>query len=107
LKQYLVLLHGIPSADTILRVLARIGHTKFEECFANWTHGYFKERAQPRSVIAIDGKAIHLVSAWADTLRLALGQVKTAEKSNEITAIPELPAALDVAGCVVTIDAAD
>jgi predicted transposase YbfD/YdcC len=116
LKQYLALPNGIPSADTILRVLARIDHTKFEESLNNWTQGYFRERAQPGSVIAIDGKtvrgsaaqggkAIHLVSAWADELGLVLGQVKTAEKSNEITAIPELLAALDLAGCVVTIDA--
>ena len=116
LKQYLVLPNGIPSADTILRVLGRIDHTKFEACFLNWTQGYFRERAQSGSVIAIDGKTvrgsstdtergIHLVSAWADELRLVLGQVKTAEKSNEITAIPELLAALDITGCVVTIDA--
>jgi predicted transposase YbfD/YdcC len=116
LKQYLVLFHGIPSADTILRVLARIDYTKFEERFTNWTGGYFRERAQPGTVIAIDGKtvrgsgsesgkAVHLVSAWANELGLVLGQVKTAEKSNEITAIPELLAALDVAGCIITIDA--
>jgi predicted transposase YbfD/YdcC len=100
LKQYLVLPYGIPSADTILRVLARIDHTKFEECFLNWTGGYFKERAQPGSVIAIDGKtirgsasesgkAIHLASVRAGKLSLALGQVKTAGKSNGITAIPK------------------
>ena len=116
LKQYLLLPHGIPSADTILRVLGRIDHTKFEECFRNWTQGYFRERVQPGSVIAIDGKTvrgsatetekgIHLVSAWANELRLVLGQVKTAEKSNEITAIPELLAALDMKGCIITIDA--
>jgi predicted transposase YbfD/YdcC len=118
LRQYLALPHGIPSADTILRVLARIDHKKFEECFLNWTRGYFRQRAQPGSNINIDGKsvrgsaseggkAIHVVSAWANELGLALGQVKTSEKSNEITAIPELLAALDVAGCIVTIDAAD
>jgi len=116
LKQYLKLPNGIPSADTILRVLARIDHTKFEECFLKWTQGYFRERAKPGSVISIDGKTvrgsttetergIHLVSAWANELSIVLGQVKTAEKSNEITAIPELLAALDLAGCVVTIDA--
>jgi hypothetical protein len=111
--------HGIPSADTILRVLARIDSKKFEECFLSWTRGYFKERVQPSSVIATDGKtawssttgegekAIHLVSAWADEMILVLGQVQTEEKSNEITAIPQLLAALDIAGCVVTIDAAD
>jgi hypothetical protein len=51
------------------------------------------------------GKAIHLVSAWADEMALVLGQVQTEEKSNEITAIPQLFAALDIAGCIVTIDA--
>ena len=76
LKQYLALPNGIPSADTILRVLARINHTKFEECFLNWTRGYFREQVQPGYGIAIDGKTvrgsatntergIHLVSAWA------------------------------------------
>ena len=116
LKKYLVLPHGIPSADTILRVLARIDHKKFEECLMNWTHGYFRERVQPGSVIAIDGKTvrgsgkkegkgIHLVSAWADELGLVLGQVRTGEKSNEITAIPQLLSALDISGCVITIDA--
>src|SRR5215510_12049810 len=88
LKQYLALPNGIPSADTILRVLARIGHVKFEACFLDWTRGYFKERVQPGSNIAIDGKTIrgsasetekgiHLVSAWANELGLVLGQVKT------------------------------
>jgi predicted transposase YbfD/YdcC len=116
LKRYLTLPHGIPSADTILRVLARIDHKKFEECFLSWTGGYFRERVQPGSVIAIDGKTvrgsaretergIHLVSAWADELGLVLGQVKTSEKSNEITAIPQLLSAVDVSGCVITIDA--
>ena len=109
LKQHLVLPNGIPSADTILRVLARAGHTKFEKCFLDWTSGYFRERVQPGYGIAIDGKTargsatdtekgIHLVSAWANELSIALGQVKTAEKSNEITAIPQLLSALDVAG---------
>ena len=116
LKQYLSLPNGIPSADTILRVLARIDSKKFEESFLSWTSGYFKERVKPGSVIAIDGKAargsaseekkaVHLVSAWADEMALVLGQVQTEEKSNEITAIPELLAALDLTGCIVTIDA--
>ena len=116
LKQYLSLPNGIPSADTILRVLGRIDHTKFEECLLNWTQGYFREQVEPGSVIDIDGKTvrgsatdtekgIHLVSAWAETLGLVLAQVKTQEKSNEITAIPQLLAALDITGCIVTIDA--
>jgi predicted transposase YbfD/YdcC len=116
LKQYLLLPNGIPSADTILRVLARIDHKKLEECLLNWTQGYFRVRSTPGSVIAIDGKTvrgskekggkgIHLVSAWADELGLVLGQVQTKEKSNEITAIPELLAMLDLSGCIITIDA--
>jgi predicted transposase YbfD/YdcC len=116
LKMYLSLPNGIPSADTILRVLGRIDHRKFEACFLDWTRWYFKERATAGSVIAIDGKTvrgsadgerkgIHLVSAWAEELSLVLGQVQTAEKSNEITAIPPLLAALDLTGCIVTIDA--
>jgi predicted transposase YbfD/YdcC len=116
LKQYLALPHGIPSADTILRVLGRIDHRKFEACFRSWTQSYFKERMSPGSIITLDGKtvrgsvseegkAIHIVSAWADELGLALGQIQTAEKSNEITAIPVLLEALDISGCIVTIDA--
>ena len=118
LKNYLTLPNGIPSADTILRVLARIDSKKFEESFFLWTRDYFKERVRPGLVIAIDGKtsrgsagegkkALHLVSAWADEMALVLGQVQTGEKSNEITAIPQLLAALDITGCVITIDAAD
>jgi predicted transposase YbfD/YdcC len=116
LKQYLKLPNGIPSADTILRVLGRIDHRKFEACFLSWTQGYFKEKASAGSVIALDGKrvrgsageerkAIHIVSAWADELGLVLGQIQTAEKSNEITAIPALLEALDISGCIITIDA--
>jgi predicted transposase YbfD/YdcC len=116
LKKYLGLPNGIPSADTILRVLGRIDHRKFEECFLSWTLGYFRERVSAGSVIAIDGKtvrgsesderkAIHIVSAWADEMGLVLGQVQTEEKSNEITAIPALLEALDISGCIITIDA--
>jgi predicted transposase YbfD/YdcC len=116
LKKYLALPNGIPSADTILRVLGRIDHRKFEECFITWTRGYFRERMSAGSVIALDGKtvrgsaseerkAIHIVSAWADEVGLVLGQVQTDEKSNEITAIPALLEALDISGCIVTIDA--
>jgi hypothetical protein len=115
LKQYLVLPHGIPSADTILRVLARIGRTKFEEIFTNWARGHFTERAQLGPVIAVDGKTIrgsagetgkaaHLVGARANELSLVLGQVNTTEESNEATAVPGSLAALDAAGCIVTID---
>jgi hypothetical protein len=116
LRKYLALPHGIPSADTILQVLGRIDHRKFEVCFLAWTRGYFRERVGAGAVIAVDGKtvrgseseerkAIHIVSAWADELGLVLGQTQTEEKSNEITAIPALLEALDISGCIVTIDA--
>jgi hypothetical protein len=118
LKKYLALPNGTPRADTILRVLGQIYHRKFEACFRSWTQGYFKERMSAGSVVAIDGKtvrgsgseewkAIHIVSVWADELGLALGQVPTEEKSNEITAIPTLPGALDISVCIISIDAAD
>jgi len=80
------------------------------------SRGYFRERAEAGSLINVDGKTdrgsamdtekgIHLVSAWANKLGLVLAQVKTQEKSNEITAIPQLLTALDIAGCIITIDA--
>jgi predicted transposase YbfD/YdcC len=116
LKKYLTLPNGTPSADTIPRVLGRIDYRKFQEWFRSWTHGYCTERMSAGSVIAIDGKtvrgsareerkAIHIVSAWAAELGLALGQVQTEEQSNEIMAIPALLGALDISGCIVTIDA--
>lgn len=116
LKKFLELPNGIPSHDTFARVFARINPQQFQECFLNW----IKSVAQITSgeVIAIDGKklkhsydkqasksAIHMVSAWAVTNRLVLGQRQVDEKSNEITAIPELIKVLDIAGCIVTIDA--
>ncbi|MCY7355939.1 MAG: ISAs1 family transposase [Rudanella sp.] len=89
---------------------------KFEECFLNWTLGVCK--LTDGEIISIDGKklrgsydkhdkkaAIHMVSAWANQNRLVLGQVKVDDKSNEITAIPQLIKALVLTGCIVTIDA--
>ena len=103
---------GPTSADTILRVFRNVNADKIERVFANWAHGiYEKVKIEPgRTTVAIDGKTmrrsnkvtgakgIHIVSAWADELSLILGQVKTDEKSNEITAIPEL-LAIDAMGC--------
>jgi predicted transposase YbfD/YdcC len=116
LKGFLELPNGIPSHDTFGRVFARLDAQQFRDCFLEWVQAL---RAMTRGqVIAIDGKtlrrshdkslgkgAIHMVSAWASENRLVLGQTKVAEKSNEITAIPELLALLDVSGCIVTIDA--
>jgi predicted transposase YbfD/YdcC len=116
LKTFLALPNGIPSHDTIGRVLARIDPQQFQACFLRWMQQLCC--LSTGEVVPIDGKtlrhsydtelgqsAIHMVSAWAATNRLVLGQVKVAEKSNEITAIPELIDALDIAGCIVTIDA--
>lgn len=116
LKQFLELPNGIPSHDTFARVFARIDPQQFQECFLHWIKSISK--ITDGEVIAIDGKtlrrsydksndkaAIHMLNAWASANRLVLGQRKVDKKSNEITAIPELIKVLDVAGCIVTIDA--
>jgi predicted transposase YbfD/YdcC len=116
LQTFLALPNGIPSHDTFGRVFARLNPEQFQQCFLTWiqavsavTHG---------QVIAIDGKVlrgscnrllgkagIDMVSAWATANHLILGQVKVDDKSNEITAIPKLLQLLEIAGCIVTIDA--
>ena len=112
----LALSNGIPSHDTFGRVFAALDPEAFGQCFLSWVQSLATlSRGQ---VVAIDGKtlrhafdkasakaAIHMVSAWAQTNHLVLGQVKTEAKSNEITAIPKLLELLDVYGCMVTIDA--
>jgi len=116
LQGFLELPNGIPSHDTFGRVFARLDAQQFRARFLEWVQAV--SAVTRGQVIAIDGKtvrrshdkslgksAIHMVSAWASENRLVLGQTKVAEKSNEITAIPELLALLDVAGCIVTIDA--
>ena len=116
LSTFLDLENGIPSHDTFNRVFSRLNSKKFEQCFVAWVAGIAE--ATQGELIALDGKtlrrsfdkasgkaAIHLVSAWAGKNRLVLGQVKVPEKSNEITAIPELLSMLEIAGCIVSIDA--
>ena len=116
LKTFLKLPKGIPSHDTFGRVFARIKPDEFQKHFLEWVQAV--ERLTIRQVIAVDGKklrrshdqaagkaAIYMVSAWATENQLVLGQAKVAEKSNEITAIPELLRLLDISGCIVTIDA--
>ena len=114
-RKFLQLPSGIPSHDTFRRVFAKISPSAFQECFIEWVRDV---AGTIKGVIAIDGKtlrrshdrvlgkkAIHMVSAWAAENSLVLGQVKTDEKSNEITAIPELLRLLEIGGCIVTIDA--
>ncbi|MCW5318438.1 ISAs1 family transposase [Nostoc sp. KVJ3] len=116
LKTFLELPNGIPSHDTFARVFAQINPQQFQSCFVNWMKSI--HQITSGEIIAIDGKtlrgsyeesseqsAIQIVSAWATRNRLVLGQVKVDEKSNEITAIPELLKVLDISGCIVTIDA--
>lgn len=116
LRTFLELPNRIPSHDTFGNVFARLEPAEFKKCFISWVEAI--REATDGEVIAIDGKtlrrshnrrlgqgAIHLVSAWARNNRLTLGQVKVDEKSNEITAIPELLRLLHIKGCIVTIDA--
>jgi len=116
LKTFLKLPHGIPSHDTIGNLYARLSTREFESCFVGWVNSLVKTSGG--DIIPIDGKtsrrshdrncgksAIHMVSAWSTKNQMVLGQYKTSEKSNEITAIPELLKMLDIAGCTVTIDA--
>ncbi|MBU0683776.1 MAG: ISAs1 family transposase [Candidatus Omnitrophica bacterium] len=115
LKKYLNLPNGIPSHDTIGRVFAALDPQTFERCFISWTRTLVDDI---KNVIAIDGKsvcgsrqgilgkkAIHMVSAFSCAHRLVLGQIKTDEKSNEITAIPELLNVINIKGSIITIDA--
>ncbi len=116
LKGFLELPHGIASHDTFGRVFSAIDPQQFKECFLKWIRTIAK--AIGGEVIALDGKtarhsfdrtngksAIHVVSAWSSENRIILGQVKVDEKSNEITAIPELLSVLEIQNCVITIDA--
>jgi predicted transposase YbfD/YdcC len=100
---------------TLRRFFRAIDSTQFQHLFVKWIRAWLSPEVANK-VIAIDGKtlrgshdgaqaAIHLVSAFASEANIVLGQVKTAEKSNEITAIPELLEWLDVRGAIVTIDA--
>lgn len=116
LRNFLDLPNGIPSHDTFRRVLGLLERNHFAAGLFRWTRALHE--ATGGKIIAIDGKtarrscskkvglkALHLVTAWATESGLTLGQVACAEKSNEITAIPELIAALSIEKCTVTIDA--
>ena len=116
LRRYVPLANGVPVDDTIARIISALSVSGFQECFMSW----MKEAVElgEGELIALDGKthrrshdrkrgvkALHLVSAWACRNGVVLGQVKTDEKSNEITVVPELPERLELKGCIVTLDA--
>jgi predicted transposase YbfD/YdcC len=114
-KELLKLENGIPCADTFLRVFRAIEPQKFMEMFAEWVRSIPVGEGKQ---IAIDGKAVksaadrlnggntpYIVSAFLTEIGISIGQVKCDDKSNEITAIPELLEILDISGCVITIDA--
>jgi len=116
LRTFLELSNGIPSHDTFGRVFARLNPEQFQQCFLEWVQAV--SAVTGGQVIAIDGKVLRgscdrvlgkagiaMVSAWATANHLVLGQVKVDDKSNEITAIPKLLQVLEIAGCIVTIDA--
>lgn len=114
--------HGIPRKDVFRRVLMLLKPAAFQACFANWLHSLRLTAADKagveQEVLAIDGKearrshdrkhglgALRAVTVWASELGLALGQVACDEKSNEITAIPEVLRLVDIKGTIITIDA--
>lgn len=115
LKTYIELPNGIPSLSTIGRIFNIISPKQFEKCFADWMKKAVE--LSESDIISIDvktmrgtiefnsNKGVHIVSALCSSNSLVIGQVKTEEKSNEITAIPELLDLLYLKGCIVTIDA--
>jgi predicted transposase YbfD/YdcC len=122
LTRVLDLPHGIPGKDVFRRVLMTLQPAAFQACFVNWLKSLRDAAAEAtgvdRPVFAVDGKtarrshdrknglaALHCVSVWASEYGLSLGQVACAEKSNEITAIPEVLRLVDLKGAIITIDA--
>src|SRR5262249_40190971 len=114
--------NGVPRKDVFRRVLMALRPGAFQACFANWLNSLRATAAEATGVdqpiLAVDGKtarrshdrknglgAFHSVSVWASEFGLSLGQVACAEKSNEITAIPELLRLVDIKGAIITIDA--
>ena len=114
LQGFLRLPGGIPSHDTFNRVFSLLDPAELDNSFLSWVRSMAKPTAG--EVVAIDGKAlrgsgaggkkaiVHMVSAWANTNNLVLGQQRVDEKSNEITAIPKLLRALELQGAIITID---
>jgi predicted transposase YbfD/YdcC len=123
LKEHLQLPNGIPSRDTIRRVLTLLDPMSFQKCFTAWLDSLSdvpeEQKTNYKRHVAIDGKAMRrshdkkkglgvlfIVGAWASEQGISLGQVATEEKSNEITAIPKLLDQIDVEDTIITIDAA-
>lgn len=113
-RTFLTLPNGIPSHDAFNRVFAALDPHKFLDCFLSWTQRL--RQAVHQEIVALDGKALrralnkeqalkYVVRAWAESNNLVLGQLKVADKSNEITAVPELLRVLELSGCIVTLDA--
>jgi len=113
-RTFLTLTNGIPVHDTFNRVFAALDPRQFLDCFLRWTQSL--RQAVHQEIVALDGKALrrarnkketlkYVVSAWAESNGLVLGQLKVADKSNEITAVPELLRVLELSGCMVTLDA--
>jgi predicted transposase YbfD/YdcC len=122
LLQVLDLPNGIPRKDVFRRVLSLIKPDAFQRCFVSWLQSLRDDAAEAtgvdKPILAVDGKtlrrshdrkkglgALHSVSVWASEFGLSLGQVACEEKSNEITAIPELLRLVDIKGTIITIDA--
>jgi predicted transposase YbfD/YdcC len=122
LLQVLDLPNGIPRKDVFRRILALIKPQAFQRCFVSWLQSLRGDAAEAKEVdqpiYSVDGKtlrrshdrknglgALHSVSVWASEFGLSLGQVACEEKSNEITAIPELLRLVDIKGTIITIDA--
>ncbi len=114
LRKFLELPNGIPSQYTYQRVFDVIDPKQFGKCFTEWMKDVTE--LSKGTIVAIDGKtargtaskhkkAIHIVNAWCSSNKMILGQVKTDEKSNEITAVPQLLDMLFIKGCIVTVDA--
>ncbi|MBR1736324.1 MAG: ISAs1 family transposase [Firmicutes bacterium] len=117
LKKYIELENGVPSHDTIQRVMGMIDPAYMQKIYEKWNELVNSNEGEKlKKIICIDGKTMrgnrtetqkpnHIVSAWSDADGFCLGQKAVDEKSNEITAIPELLKTINVKGCVITIDA--
>lgn len=113
-KFHLVLENGVPTDDTFQRIFAIIDPEQLEKCFVNWVKSTFEP--EKNEVVSLDGKTIcgsrmndysfiHMVSAWANQTGIVLGQMRVDDKSNEITAVPQLLDLIDVENCIFTSDA--